>query len=51
MVILVISFSARIALGWPQLSLLGIRNRNRLDEPVYMAVSKPLLTDFGIHRD
>ena len=23
---------------------------NRLDEPVFIAVSKPLLTDFGIHR-
>ena len=23
---------------------------NRLDEPVFMAVSKPLLTEFGIHR-
>ena len=22
---------------------------NRLDEPVFMAVSKPLLTEFGIH--
>ena len=23
---------------------------NRLDEPVFMAVSKPLLTEFGIHH-
>ena len=23
---------------------------NRLDEPVFMAVSKPLLTEFGIHK-
>ena len=23
---------------------------NRLDEPVFIAVSKPLLTDFGIHH-
>ena len=23
---------------------------NRLDEPVLMAVSKPLLTEFGIHH-
>ena len=23
---------------------------NRLDEPVFIAVSKPLLTEFGIHH-
>ena len=23
---------------------------NRLDEPIFMAVSKPLLTEFGIHH-
>ena len=23
---------------------------NRLDEPVFMAVTKPLLTEFGIHH-
>ena len=23
---------------------------NRLDEPIFMALSKPLLTEFGIHH-
>ena len=28
---------------------MGVR-LNRLDEPVFIAVSKPLLTEFGIHH-
>ena len=30
------------------MTLVGYR-LNRLDEPAFMAVSKPLLTEFGIH--
>ena len=26
-----------------------VHNLNRLDEPVFIAVSKPLLTEFGIY--
>ena len=28
----------------------GNDHLNRLDEPIFMAVSKPLLTEFGIHQ-